>query len=88
MLPKDTAQTEGDGQRWVTASILSQGSRGLTHRQGRGKGELMEIGRGGGWGCADSSSREARRAGAARAVGAENPPPPREAGSCLHTTPP
>lgn len=79
---KGHGQTEGDGQRQVTASILSQGSRGLTHCQGRGKGEPMEMGQGGGWGCAESSSREARR-GAVRAVGAGNPPPPRGGGMVL-----
>lgn len=72
MLPKDTAQTEGDSQRQVTESTLSQRSRGLTHCQGRGKGELMEMGQG-----AQRAPAERRmRAGAVRAVGDGNPSPP------------
>lgn len=46
VLPKDTAQTEGDGQRRVIESILSQRSRCLAHCQGRGKGSDQRWGGG------------------------------------------
>lgn len=72
VLPKDTAQTEGDGQKQVIESILSQGSRGLTHCQGRGKGECLEMG----WGGTESSSREANQSKGSEGYGRRNPPSP------------
>lgn len=79
MLPKDTAQSEGDGQRQVTESILSQDSGPdplprSWERRANGDG----AGRGGAAQRAPAERR--RRAGTVRAVGARNPPPPRGGG--------
>lgn len=84
VLPKDTAQTEGDGQKQVIESILSQGSRGLTHCQGRGKGECLEMGSG----VAQRAPAERRtRARAVRTVGDEIHLLHEGVGWCLHRTP-